>query len=199
MARPGASTSTMRSSGDAAGARRGTASIADMARSWRDDEASRILCAVAARLHAPRPRACRTCCRCPVGFRNSNPQHAQMGVFSRAAPIARALLADPHRRGRASGGRTGPMMAPPLGRPGSRSAESCQSGFGDATALPTFFRRRQPSQFGSFVRHRSVYWIMTDSGVPEPGDYQIDSPAEQRFSGLGSLEAAMRGHRYVGQ
>jgi streptomycin 6-kinase len=34
----------------------GTASLAEMARTGRDDEACRVLCAVAARLHAPRPK-----------------------------------------------------------------------------------------------------------------------------------------------
>ena len=34
----------------------GTASLADMARNGRDDEACRVLCAVAGRLHASRPQ-----------------------------------------------------------------------------------------------------------------------------------------------
>lgn len=75
----------------------GPLSLAAMARSGRDDEASRILCAVADRLHAPRPGGP------PEGlvplerwFRALEPAAAAHGgVLAAAHEIAKALFAAP--------------------------------------------------------------------------------------------------------
>jgi streptomycin 6-kinase len=74
----------------------GERSLADMARTGRDDEASRILCAAAARLHAPRDRALPELVPLPVWFRALEPAAAaQGGILLHAAAAARELLADP--------------------------------------------------------------------------------------------------------
>ena len=74
----------------------GTASLADMARSGRDDEASRILCAVAARLHAPRPRPLPDLLPLSRWFQELEPAaRAHGGILVRCADSARTLLADP--------------------------------------------------------------------------------------------------------
>jgi streptomycin 6-kinase len=74
----------------------GTESLVEMARGGRDDEASRILCAVAAGLHAPRARPPATLVPLPVWFRELEPAAARHGgAFVPAAAAARELLREP--------------------------------------------------------------------------------------------------------
>jgi streptomycin 6-kinase len=74
----------------------GPASLVEMARSGRDDEASRIICAVAAKLHAPRDRPPPTLLPLPRWFRQLEPAASRHGgVLSRAAATARELLGEP--------------------------------------------------------------------------------------------------------
>jgi streptomycin 6-kinase len=75
----------------------GGASLADMAHTGRDDEACRILCAVAARLHAPRSKPVPELIPLSHWFRALEPAAAvHGGILVRCAETARALLADPH-------------------------------------------------------------------------------------------------------
>ncbi|MBR0641759.1 aminoglycoside phosphotransferase family protein [Plastoroseomonas hellenica] len=74
----------------------GTASLAEMARTGRDDEACRILCAVAARLHQPRPQPLPELLPLGDWFRDLWPAAASRGgILARAAEAARFLLAEP--------------------------------------------------------------------------------------------------------
>jgi streptomycin 6-kinase len=74
----------------------GCASLADMARGGRDDEASRILCAVAARLHAPRAKPLPKLTPLAHWFRALEPAAAKHGgILPRCLQTARSLLADP--------------------------------------------------------------------------------------------------------
>jgi streptomycin 6-kinase len=74
----------------------GSRSLADMARDGRDDEACRILCAVAARLHAPRPRPLPGLVPLPRWFRALAPAAATHGgLLARAHAAAETLLAEP--------------------------------------------------------------------------------------------------------
>ena len=57
----------------------GKASLSEMARAGRDDEACRILCAVAARLHAPRPKPVPDLVPLPHWFRELEPAAAAHG------------------------------------------------------------------------------------------------------------------------
>lgn len=71
-------------------------SLAAMARAGRDDEASRILCAVAARLHAPRPHPPPELVPLARWFAPLEPAAATHGgLLVPAAAAARALLAEP--------------------------------------------------------------------------------------------------------
>lgn len=75
----------------------GSASLALMARSGRDDEASKILCDVAARLHAPRSGPPPGLLPLQQWFRDLEPAAARYGgILIQSAEAARALLAEPH-------------------------------------------------------------------------------------------------------
>jgi streptomycin 6-kinase len=74
----------------------GGACLADMARTGRDDEACRVLCAVAARLHAPRSKPLPDLVPLTRWFRELEPAAAlHGGILTRCAETARALLAEP--------------------------------------------------------------------------------------------------------
>lgn len=78
----------------------GSNSLSDMARTGRDDEACRILCATAARLHAPRAKPLPELIPLAHWFRELEPAAATHGgVLARCAKTARALLADPREVG----------------------------------------------------------------------------------------------------
>lgn len=75
----------------------GSRSLADMARDGRDDEACRILCATAAKLHATRPGALPKLVPLTLWFRDLEPAAAKHGgILLRCAETARMLLAEPH-------------------------------------------------------------------------------------------------------
>jgi streptomycin 6-kinase len=74
----------------------GSASLVEMARGGRDDEASRILCAAAGRLHAPRGRPPPELVPLARWFSSLEPAAAAYGgILARAAAAARELLAHP--------------------------------------------------------------------------------------------------------
>jgi streptomycin 6-kinase len=74
----------------------GDASLDEMARDGRDDEASRIICAVAARLHTPRHRPPPALVPLPRWFAELESAAARHGgVLIQAAAAARELLAAP--------------------------------------------------------------------------------------------------------
>jgi streptomycin 6-kinase len=74
----------------------GSQSLASFARDGRDDEATRILCAAAARLHLPRRRPAPELPPLTAWFAELTPVAAsQGGLLGRADAVARHLLADP--------------------------------------------------------------------------------------------------------
>lgn len=74
----------------------GGGSLEEMARRGRDDEASRILCAAAARLHARRDRPAPVLVPLERWFRALEPAAAAHGgILARCAASARELLAEP--------------------------------------------------------------------------------------------------------
>ncbi|QCI69150.1 aminoglycoside phosphotransferase family protein [Phreatobacter stygius] len=73
----------------------GAASLAAMVRAGHDDEASRIICTAAARLHAPRPRSRPELIGLEHWFRALWPAARHGGLIAQAAAIARQLLAAP--------------------------------------------------------------------------------------------------------
>lgn len=71
----------------------GNRSLGEMARGGQDDEATRILCEVAAKLHAPRARPLPELLDLTTWFRALWPAaEARGGVLARAAEVARHLL-----------------------------------------------------------------------------------------------------------
>jgi streptomycin 6-kinase len=73
----------------------GGSSLGDMACRGRDDQATRIICRVAARLHAPRQRPLPELVTLPRWFAQLEPAAAKYGgVLRRAATVARYLLAE---------------------------------------------------------------------------------------------------------
>ncbi|WP_437518291.1 aminoglycoside phosphotransferase family protein [Sorangium sp. So ce1099] len=74
----------------------GTRSLAEMSRNGEDDEACRIMCAVAARLHAPRARPLPELVPLTRWFRDLEPAAAAHGgILVRCLEAVRALLAAP--------------------------------------------------------------------------------------------------------
>jgi streptomycin 6-kinase len=75
----------------------GSASLAEMARTGQDDEACRILCATAARLHAPRAKPLPELIPLAQWFQELEPAAAAHGgILVHCAAMAHALLAEPH-------------------------------------------------------------------------------------------------------
>jgi streptomycin 6-kinase len=78
----------------------GHRSLAQMTREGRDDEASRIMCKVATRLHAPRQRELPELIPLRRWFAELEPAAAKHGgILSQAATVARALLDHPREVG----------------------------------------------------------------------------------------------------
>lgn len=76
----------------------GSQNLADMARTGRDDEASRILCATADELHRPRNKALPDLTPLTVWFRDLQPAAATYGgILARSHQVATGLLADQHQ------------------------------------------------------------------------------------------------------
>jgi streptomycin 6-kinase len=74
----------------------GGTSLAEVARNGRDDEASRVICAVAAKLHAPRGRPPPELLPLSRRFEELEPAAARHGgILGQAAATARELLAEP--------------------------------------------------------------------------------------------------------
>jgi streptomycin 6-kinase len=74
----------------------GPGSLVQMVRGGRDDEASRILCVAAARLHAPRARPAPELVPLARWFQSLGPAAATHGgILARADAAARELLAEP--------------------------------------------------------------------------------------------------------
>jgi streptomycin 6-kinase len=74
----------------------GSRSLAEMAREGRDDEACRILCATAAKLHAARPGIFPEIVPLTRWFRDLEPAATKHGgILLRCADTARMLLAEP--------------------------------------------------------------------------------------------------------
>lgn len=75
-------------------------SLIEMARSGRDDEASRIICAVAAKLHAPKDRQLPELIPLTRWFEELAPAASRFGgVLTRSAMVARELLTEPREVG----------------------------------------------------------------------------------------------------
>ena len=160
----------------------GGASLAEMAASGRDDEASRIICAAAARLHAPR-----TCPPPPTlvplvrWFEELDPAAARhAGILRQAAAAARELLADPrdvvvlhgdiHHGNILDGGPRGWLAIDPKGLVGERGFDFanlfCNPDLDVATAPGRLTRQADVvAEAAGLERARLLRWVLAYAGL----------------------------------
>lgn len=164
----------------------GHASLADMARTGRDDDACVILCAAAARLHAPRPKPAPHLVPLDRWFRELEPAATTHGgVLVRSAEAARALLAEPrdvavlhgdlHHDNVLDFGARGWLAIDPKGLRGERAFDYANiftnPDLADATrpvaTQPGRFARRLDvvTQAAGLERRRLLQWILAWTGL----------------------------------
>ncbi|HEY2050218.1 MAG TPA: aminoglycoside phosphotransferase family protein [Caulobacteraceae bacterium] len=160
----------------------GPRSLADLARRGEDDEATRVLCDVAAGLHAPRSRTPPpTLVPLETWFRALWPAAAAHGgVFVSAAAIARELLDDPrdpvvlhgdlHHDNVLDGGDRGWLAIDPKGLIGERAFEFANlfRNPDAALALAPGRMRRQAgivAEAAQVDRTRLLRWILAYAGL----------------------------------
>jgi streptomycin 6-kinase len=160
----------------------GEASLVEMARNGRDDQASRILCAVAAKLHAPRD--------CPPPstvvplsrwFEALDPAASKHGgILSKAAATARKLLAEPqevvvlhgdiHHDNVLDAGPCGWLAIDPKGLVGERGFDFanifCNPDLEVATAPGRLARQASVvAETAGLERVRLLKWILAYAGL----------------------------------
>ena len=159
----------------------GEPSLAEMARTGQDDEASRIICSVAARLHRPRGPAPPTLIPLADWFRDLEPA-ADMygGVLAQSAAMARLLLADPldttvlhgdiHHGNILDTGSRGWLAIDPKGLIGERGFDFanifCNPDRAVATASGRLARQADiVAQAAGLDRTRLLQWILAYAGL----------------------------------
>jgi streptomycin 6-kinase len=176
----------------------GQGSLVEMARRGRDDEASRILCAVAARLHAPRPCPPPELIPLPRWFEALEPAAARHGgVFRLAAATARELLAKPSEvvvlHGDIHHGNVldfpprGWLAIDPKGLVGERYFDFanlfCNPDLGTATAPGRLARQAAVvAETAGLDRSRLLGWILAWAGLSAAWHLEDGEPAETALS-----------------
>ncbi|KPU97309.1 streptomycin kinase [Variovorax paradoxus] len=159
----------------------GTASLARMARSGQDDDATRILCEVATRLHAPRGKPLPPLVPLTRWFASLCAEGAgHAGVLGASARTARALLAAPreacvlhgdiHHGNVLDFGVDGWLAIDPKGLVGERGFDVANifCNPDDATALaPGRFERRLAivAKAADIERGRLLQWVLAWAGL----------------------------------
>jgi streptomycin 6-kinase len=159
----------------------GTRSLADMAQQGRDDEASRILCATAARLHAARSRPPPALVPLDRWFAELEPAAARHGgILVQSAAAARALLAAPQEIGVLHGdlrhgnvldaGPRGWLAIDPKGLLGERAFDFanifCNPDRATATAPGRLVRQASVvAEAAGLDRARLLRWILAYAGL----------------------------------
>lgn len=167
----------------------GDRSLADMACSGRDDEATRIICAVVARLHALRPASPPELTPLSALFRPlETVARRHGGVLTRAAETALALMAEPresiplhgdiHHRNILDGAERGWLAIDPRGLLGERAFDYANvfnnpdidsahdPALEIATASGTLARRlRIVAERSEIDPKRLLQWILAFSGL----------------------------------
>lgn len=164
----------------------GPASLADMARQGQDDEACRILCAAAEKLHAPRPQPLPELIPLKQWFQDLEPAAARHGgVLERSAQAMRLLLDDPRDVGVLHGdlhhgnvldfGPRGWLAIDPKGLLGERGFDFANIFLNPdlsdpsrpvATAPGRFERRLDVvAQAAGLERQRLLLWILAWAGL----------------------------------
>jgi len=184
----------------------GKASLADLARTGRDDEASRIICAVAAELHAPRARPPPDLIPLDRWFGDLGPAAAAHGgVLALSAAAARALLADPREVGVLHGdlhhgnvldfGERGWLAIDPKRLAGERGFDHanlfCNPDRETATAPDRFARRVEVvSGAAGLEPRRLLRWVLAWAGLSAAWLLQDGAPPETALdvAGLAAAE-----------
>lgn len=159
----------------------GGGSLVEMARGGRDDEASRIICGVAARLHAPRDRPLPALVPLGRWFAELEPAAARYGdVLRRAAATARELLGEPRDVGVLHGdihhgnildaGPRGWLAIDPKRLVGERGFDFanifCNPDFETATAPGRLARQAEVvAAAAGLERGRLLKWVLAYAGL----------------------------------
>ena len=164
----------------------GPASLGDMARSGQDDEACRIICAAATRLHAPRPKPLPELTPLKEWFSGLWPAADHHGgILARSAETARALLADPREVGALHGdlhhgnvldfGARGWLAIDPKHLIGERGFDFANIFINPDLAEPTRPVATQPGRFvrrldvvaaaSGLERRRLLSWVLAWAGL----------------------------------
>jgi streptomycin 6-kinase len=189
----------------------GSASLAEMARSGRDDEACRILCATAARLHAPRSKPYPDLIPLMVWFRDLEPAAAAHGgILVHCAEVARTLLAEPRVVGVLHGdlhhdnvldfGARGWLAIDPKRLVGERSFDFANIFTNPDLADPTHPVATMPGRFArrldividatGLERQRLLRWILAWTGLSAAWFLGDDDPLAAIDLKVAALAAA---------
>jgi streptomycin 6-kinase len=177
----------------------GSATLAGMARSGCDDDACRILCDVAARLHAPRKKALPELIPLAYWFRELELESAERhgGILVRCAETAHALLSDPrevvvlhgdlHHENVLDFGRRGWLAIDPKGLVGERCFDFANIFTNPDLAHPTRPVAIEPGRFvrrlgvvteaAGLERERLLQWILAWTGLSAIWFLADDDPA----------------------
>ena len=155
--------------------------LAELARSGRDDEATRIICAVVAKLHAPRDKPLPDLVPLGLWFEALEPAAADHGgILSVAAGTARDLLTEPREVGVLHGdihhdnilwfGNRGWLAIDPKGLIGERCFDYanlfCNPDLRTATAPNRFVRRVEVvAKAARLDRTRLLQWVLAWAGL----------------------------------
>ncbi|KEQ05307.1 aminoglycoside phosphotransferase family protein [Pseudorhizobium pelagicum] len=164
----------------------GPTSLAGMARSGGDDEACRILCAAAARLHAPRGKSLPDLIPLEYWFRELDPMaRTHGGILARCAEAANLLLAEPreiavlhgdlHHDNVLDFGARGWLAIDPKGLKGERTYDFANIFTNPDLADPTQPVATEPGRFAlrlnvvidaaKLERQRLLLWILAWTGL----------------------------------
>ena len=189
----------------------GPASLGDMARSGQDDEACRILCAAAARLHAPRPKPLPELMPLAAWFSELWPAADHHGgILVRSAETARALLAHPrevsvlhgdlHHGNVLDFGARGWLAIDPKHLVGERGFDFANIFTNPDLADPTQPVATQPGRFArrldivaaasGLERRRLVSWVLACAGLSASWFLSDDDPLAKIDLRIAALAAA---------
>lgn len=159
----------------------GSASLVHMVAAGQDDEATRLLCAVAGRLHAPRARPMPVLVPLAQWFEALlSGAASQGGIFEHCASTARELLAAPrdvtvlhgdiHHGNVLDFGPRGWLAIDPKGLYGERGFDYANlfcNPDGDSALVPGRFARRVEivAQAAGIERRRLLQWVLALAGL----------------------------------
>jgi len=192
----------------------GRQSLGDMARHGQDDEACRILCTAAARLHAPRPKPLPELTPLAKWFRDLWPAADRHGgILARSAETARNLLAHPrevvalhgdlHHGNVLDFGERGWLAIDPKHLIGERAFDFANIFTNPDLADPTRPVATQPGCFtrrldivttaSGLERQRLLSWVLAWTGLSASWFLSDDDPLAQIDLQIAALAAAELG------